>query len=97
MTVKRYSINYVGIINRDVEAPGMNEHPYGAWVRHDDAKRDIERLGNELFAARAALHAEQKQRAADIKRKDELIDELNERIKRAGLALGFDDPDEYRT
>jgi hypothetical protein len=94
MTVKRYSINYVGIINRDVEAPGMNEHPYGAWVRHDDAKRDIERLGNELFAARAALHAEQKQRAADIKRKDELIEALNKSAHAAVVALGFADPDE---
>jgi predicted alpha/beta hydrolase family esterase len=85
-------------MNRYSAFPGtLVQSEDGEFVEYAVAKRDIERLAQELFAVRAALHALEKQRAADIERKDQLISDLNECIRRAGVALGFDDPDEDRT
>ncbi len=94
MTIKRYYWTREGMTDNHPLFAGMSDAGY---VRYDEAKRDIQRLSDELFAARAALHALEKQRAADIAVKDWLIDECNKRIAAAGVALGFDDPDERRS
>ena len=69
----------------------------GDFVKYEDARRDIERLGNELFAARAANKELEAQRRRDMKVKDDRIELLETRARQAVVALGFRDPDEGRT
>lgn len=84
MTIQRYLV-----------APGsLQPHPDGGFVAYDDAKRDIQRLGDELFAARAELRALYAQRESDLKIKDAEIAALTEKMRQAVIALGYGDPEE---
>lgn len=73
MTIARYR----------AQAGALQLEDDGDLVAWNDARRDIERLGNELFAARAQLVTLEKQRCADIACKDEVIAELQQRIDAA--------------
>lgn len=66
----------------------------GEFVEYAVAKRDIERLGNELFAARAALAANDVAHQGNLKRKDEEITQLRGAARKAAEILGYVD-DEY--
>jgi hypothetical protein len=69
----------------------------GPLVEYDVAKRDIERLGNELFAARVAIGeaaARHNREVADLRT---MLERLYAEKRAAVMALGFDDPNKYRT
>lgn len=75
-------------------APHLDGLTIGGYVPYADARRDIERLGNELFAARAAYKELEAQRRRDLKIKDDCIALLEANARQACIALGFGDPDD---
>ena len=66
----------------------------GEFVKYEDARRDIGRLVNELFAVRVAYKELEAQRRRDLKVKDDHIELLETKARQAVIALGFHDPDE---
>lgn len=89
MTVQRYTIyNY----DRDFAYDPSDAVPddAGQWVEYEVARQTIQRLGDELFAARTGVKAMIADYEHELRKKDAEIAALRQAV----IALGYSDPDE---
>jgi len=87
------------MIRYNVSPSALDMCADGDFVKYEDARRDIGRLVNELFAVRVAYKELEAQRRRDLKVKDDRIDRLEAAAHRAAFELGYadSDPDKGRT
>lgn len=85
------------MIRYNVKPGALDVADDGEFISFVDHTRASAAMSADLFQARDALHKLEKQRAADIAILNERIDALEAQHHAAVVALGYADPDEFRT